>query len=102
MPTDTIPDFLKWAASSAGLIAVASFLIERVPWFQSLLPKQRQIIIVGLVILLPQVVLVILRVVPPTMWETLQPYWAELVTSLVVLSTLLVKSLTGGVKGRMV
>ena len=89
MSTSTIPAFLGWAASSAGLVAIASFLLERLSGFQSLTSKQRLVIIVAVVLVIPQLVLIITKVVPNSTWATLQPYWQSLVTSIVVLSTFL-------------
>jgi len=89
MPTDSIPSFLGWAASSAGLAAIAAFLIERLGAFQALSSKQKQIIVACIIVVIPQAVLFLIGIVPAATWATLQPYWQSLVTSVVVLVTLL-------------
>jgi hypothetical protein len=88
MPTGSIPEFLAWAASSAGLVAIASWIAERLRAFQMLTAKGRQLVMIAVVVAIPQIVLVLTKVVPDSAWATLQPYWQSLVTSIVVLTTL--------------
>jgi hypothetical protein len=93
MNTDTLLGFLLWAGSSAGLMAISSFLLERFPPFQKIASKTRLYIVVGVVILIPQVVN-LLPLVPQSTWDTLQPIWEGLVTSVVVAITFVTSEFT--------
>jgi uncharacterized membrane-anchored protein len=86
MPTGSIPEFLLWLASSAGLTALMSLAYERWPWFQNLPTNRKIVIIAPTVILLPQLILVVTNVVPASVWVALQPYWREGVTSVTTLA----------------
>jgi len=93
MTTDTLLGFLLWAGSSAGLMAISSFLLERFPPFQKIASKTRLYIVLGIVVLIPQLVNLI-PLVPQSTWDTLQPIWEGLVTSVVVAITFITSEVT--------
>ena len=89
MTTSSIMDFVYWLGTSAGIMTVLSLLTERVPWFQALTSKTKQIIMVVIAVALPELVFVLLNVVPVETWALLEPHFQAIWVGLAALITVL-------------
>ena len=107
MTPETLKDAVGWVGTSAGLLFVLSWVIERWAWFQGRTPKARQYITVLSAILIPILSLVLLRQVPDSTWLALEPYYQAIVIGISTLIGLgameashkVDKRVTGGRKG---
>ncbi len=85
--TPTIPtliDALRLAGTTVGAGMVISFLLTRVPWFQSLTGDKRFWIVFALAQGVPLVATLIVQLVPAQVLISLEPYWQSISAGFIV------------------
>lgn len=71
----SLQDFLLWVGSTAGSGVVASFILERIQWFQSLAADAKKWVSVGTMSLLGVASFLTLNYVPAETLALIAPYF---------------------------
>ncbi len=72
----SLNDFLLYLASAGGASAVASFILERFPWFQNLASDTKRWVFLGVCVFLGIGSYLVMTYVPPVILEQIAPYFA--------------------------
>lgn len=83
MQIPTITEMLSLLVQGVGAGAVLAFLAEKSAWFQKLSSAVKGRLVFGLSVGLPLGAQLLLGLVPPSVWEIVQPYWAALAAGFV-------------------
>lgn len=71
-----INEFLKWILASGGSVSAASFILERIPWFQKQASEAKDWAFFGVASLISIIAYGVVTYVPDPILATVQPFFA--------------------------
>jgi hypothetical protein len=74
----TLNEALLWLLNSGGGAAVASFILEFIPWYQAKTPEVKKYIYFGLAAVISVVAYLVLTFVPKEVLDAMAPYFTIL------------------------
>lgn len=80
----TLPEFLVWLSVGGGGAIASSWILERIPWFQSLEATAKQLVFFLSCVLLSISAFAIQSYAPQTLLDQLAPYFAIIASSFTV------------------
>lgn len=72
---NSLPEFLQWLIGGGGSILAVSWILERIPWFQSLTSDQRDYAIFGMSVVVGCGALAVVTYVPAEIISDIAPYF---------------------------
>lgn len=76
----SLNEFISWIANSGGGVMIVSWLLERMPWYQSKDAQTKEIIFFGATILVTILAYTVLTYVPAPILAAIAPYFAMVYT----------------------